>query len=171
MNAEDGNHMWLLLHLFLGELNSELQEWVQGWNHHKMQLRGEMNQSPFEMFMMGMVEHETLGIHEWIEQQKVVDDLLNYGVAWENLKDQVAHELVQDGQNQGPFQMDNRPGELHEVACEPPNCPLSVEEKQWLDATVAHEFGTNHFQSMPEHMLIWNRVLELCCTLVQQHQP
>ncbi|KAF8328647.1 hypothetical protein F5887DRAFT_897455 [Amanita rubescens] len=171
MNAEDGDHTWLLHHLFLEELNSELQEWVKGWNHHKMQLRGETNQSPIEMFMVGMVERETPGVREWLEQQEeVVDDLPNYGVAWEDLEDQVAHDLVQAGQNQGPFQIDNRPGELHDVTCDPPGCPLSAEEKEQLDGTVAHEFGTNLFRGMPERILIWNRALELCCTLVQQRQ-
>lgn len=170
-NAEDGDHTWLLHYLFLGELNSELQEWVKGWNHHKMQLKGERNQSPMEMFMMGMVERESPGVREWIGQQEEgVEDLPNYGVAWEDLEDEVARNLEQDRHDQAPFQIDNRPGELHEVACDPPGCPLSVDEKDGIDAVIAHEFGRDHFRSMPERMLIWNRALELCRVLIQQRE-
>jgi hypothetical protein len=171
MNAKDGYHMWLLHHLFLGELNCELQEWVKGWNHHKMQLKGEMNQSPIEMFMMGMVERETPGIREWIEQQEEeVEDLPNYGVAWENLEDEVTHNLEQERETPVPFEIDNWPEELHEVACNPPDCPLSVEEKERLDMVVVQEFGANELRSMPECMLIWNRALDLCRALIQQHE-
>ena len=171
MNAEDGYHTWLLHHLFLGELDRELQEWVKGWNHHKMQLKGEKNQSPIEMFMMGMVEREAPGVREWIEQQEEeVEDLPNYGVAWENLEDEVAHNLEQDRGNPGPFEIDNRPEELHDVVCDPPDCPLSLDEKERLDATVVHEFGANGFRSMPERMLIWNRALDLCRDLIQQRE-
>jgi hypothetical protein len=94
MNAEDGDHTWLVHHLFLGELNGELQSWGKGWNHHKMQLKGEKNKSLMEMFLIGMVERETPGVHEWIEQQEAtVEDLPNYGVAWDELDDEVAHNL------------------------------------------------------------------------------
>ncbi|KAF8350840.1 hypothetical protein F5887DRAFT_875918 [Amanita rubescens] len=171
MNAEDGYHTWLLQHLFLDELNRELQEWVQSWNHHKMQLKGQLNQLPIEMFMMGMVERETPGVREWIEQQEEdVDDLPNYGVAWENLEDEVAHNLENEGENQGPFEIDNRPEQLHDVACDPPDCPLSAVEKETLDVTVVHEFGENKFRSMPERMLIWNRAFDLCRALIQQRE-
>ena len=57
MNAEAGNHIWLLHFLFLDELNSKLKQWAKGWNHLKMQLKGEENKSLMEMFLIGMVEH------------------------------------------------------------------------------------------------------------------
>ena len=169
LNAEDGDHMWLLHYLFLGELNSKLQEWAKGWNHHKMQLRGEMNKSPMEMFLIGMVEQETPGVCEWIEhQEEDIDNLPNYGVDWEDLGDEPGHHLEQGEGPQGPFDIDRRPDELHEVACDGPDCPLSATEKGRLDAALAEEFGTNHYRSMPERMLIWNRGLELCRAFVQQ---
>lgn len=169
MNAEDGDHIWLLHHLFLEELNCELQEWAKGWNHHKMQLKGEANKSPMEMFLIGMVERETPGVREWIEQQEeAVEDLPNYGIEWEDVADEVAHNLGGNGRNQVPFEIDNRPEELHEVACEPPMRPLSRDEKEQLDVTVAREFGINKYRSMPERILIWDRAFELCRTLVQQ---
>ena len=171
MNAEAGDHIWLLHYLFLEELNCELDQWAKGWNHHKMQLKGEENKSPIEMFLIGMVERETPGVREWINQQEqAVEDLPNYGVAWEDLGDQVARNVMQDGQNQMPFEIDNRPELLHEVTCEPPGCPLSAGEKQILDATVAREYGTNKYRSMPERTLIWDRAFELSRTLVQQRE-
>jgi hypothetical protein len=171
MNAEAGDHIWLLHYLFLEELNCKLDQWAQGWNHHKMQLKGEENKSPMEMFLIGMVERETPGVREWInQQQEAVEDLPNYGVAWEDLGDQVAGNVVQEGQNQMPFAIDNRPEQLHKVDCEPPGCPLSAGEKESLDATVAREFGPNKYRSMPERVLIWDRAFELCRTLVQQRE-
>lgn len=171
MNAEDGDHVWLLHHLFLEELNSELQEWAKGWNHHKMQLKGELNKSPMEMFLIGMVERDTPGVREWIEQQEEdVGDLPNYGVAWEELADEAAHNLEEDRQTQAPFDIDRRPEQLHEVACNAPDSPLSATEKARLDASLAQEFGTNNFRSTLECMLIWNRALEACRALVQQRE-
>ena len=168
LNAEDGDHIWLLHRLFLEELSCELGVWTKGWNNHKMQLRGERNQSPMEMFLIGMVEREMPGVQEWIEQQEAA--LPNDEGAWEGLGNGTAQNLVEDGGNQVPFGFDARPDELNEVACEPPRCPLSAEEKERLDAIVAQEFGINKYWSMPERMLIWNRALELCHTWVQQRE-
>lgn len=80
MNAEAGDHIWLLHYLFLEELNCELKQWAKGWNHHKMQLKGEENKSPMEMFLLGMVEREAPGVEDWIHQQEAVEDLPNYGI-------------------------------------------------------------------------------------------
>lgn len=171
MNAEDGDHTWLVHHLFLGELNGELQSWAKGWNHHKMQLKGERNKSPMEMFLIGLVERETPGVREWIEQQEAtVEDLPNYGVAWDELDDEVAHNLEEGGRAHQPFEIDRRPQELHEVACDAPDSPLSAAERARLDAMLALEFGINDHRSMPERMLIWNRALELCRIFVQQRE-
>lgn len=171
MNAEDGDHTWLVHHLFLGELNGELQSWAKGWNHHKMQLKGERNKSPMEMFLIGLVERETPGVREWIEQQEAtVEDLPNYGVAWDELDDEVAHNLEEGGRAHQPFEIDRRPQELHEVACDAPDSPLSAAERARLDAMLAQEFGINDHRSMPERMLIWNRALELCRIFVQQRE-
>jgi hypothetical protein len=170
MNAEAGDHIWLLHYLFLEELNCELKEWAKGWNHHKMQLKGEENKSPMEMFLLGMVEREAPGIEDWIHQQEAVEDLPNYGIAWEDLAEQVAGNVVDDGQIQMPFQVDNRPEELHEVWCEPPGCPLTAGEKERLDAAIVREFGTNKYRSMPERMLIWDRAFEVCHMWVQQRE-
>ena len=167
-NAEDGDHTWLLHRLFLEELNCELDIWTKGWNNHKMQLRGERNKSPMEMFLIGMVERDTPGIREWIEQQEEAPP--NDGATWEDLGDAAAENLVENGRNQVPFDIDNRPDVLNEVECEPPGCPLSADEKERLDATVAQEFGINQYRSMPERMLIWNRALELCHMMVQQRE-
>ena len=167
LNAEDGDHIWLLHRLFLEELNCELEVWTKCWNNHKMQLRGERNKSPMEMFLIGMVERETPGIQEWIAQQ---EDNLPEGIDGEHLGRDVAGNLVEDGQNRVPFRIDARPDELHEVECEPPGCPLSADEKERLDTTIAQEFGINQYRSMPERLLIWNRALELCHTLVQHRE-
>ena len=145
MNAEASDHIWLLHFLFLDELNSELKQWVKGWNHHKMQLKGEENKSPMEMFLIGMVECKAPGVQDWIHQQEVINDLPNYGIAWEDLGERVVQEVVEEGQIEMPFQVDNRPEELHKIGCEPPGCPLTAGEKERLDAEVVCDFGANRF--------------------------
>ena len=116
-----------------------------------MQLKGEENKSPMEMFLIGMVEREAPGVQDWIHQQEVVDDLPNYGLAWEDLGERMAREVVEEGQIEMPFQVDNQPEELHEIGCKPPGCPLTAGEKERLDAEVVCDFGANRFRSMPEH--------------------
>ena len=82
----------------------------------------------------------------------------------------MSQNVIDDGQIQLPFQVDNRPEELHKVGCEPPGCPLMAGEKEWLDVAIVCEFGTNKYRSMPEHMLKWDRAFELCCMWVQQRE-
>ena len=49
------------------------------------------------MFLIGIVEHEAPGIQDWIHQQEAVEDLPNYVVAWEDLEDQVAWNVIENG--------------------------------------------------------------------------
>ena len=49
------------------------------------------------MFLIGIVEHETPGVQDWIHQQEAVEDLPNYVVAWEDLGDRAARNVVENG--------------------------------------------------------------------------
>ena len=146
-------HIWLLHHLFLLELNVELADWVHAWNSHKMQLRGQSNKSPHEMFVIGITERESPGIREWImQQEEAVIEHANLGVEHSN-------NHMENGGDQRP---DERPERFSEVRCEPPNCPLDADQIRVLDGSLAHVFGLGPFRSMLEQKLIWDHALDIC---------
>jgi hypothetical protein len=55
-------HIWLLHWLFLEAINTDISEWVDAWNHHKVSLQGEHDKSPRDMYIFGMLEHGPRGI-------------------------------------------------------------------------------------------------------------
>ena len=146
-------HVWLVHHLFLNEMNAELIEWVQGWNSHKMQLRGQRNQSPHEMFVIGITERECPGVSAWIlQQEETVVDLAAYG--------------LEDGEHQGEGRdsqrVDVRPERFSEVRCDTPNCPLDADQISVLDDSLAQAFGLDMHRSMPQRKFIWDHALDIC---------
>ena len=41
LRASDPMHIWLLHYLFLDAINEDALEWVDAWNSHVMQIKGE----------------------------------------------------------------------------------------------------------------------------------
>jgi hypothetical protein len=153
LDPDHVGHTWLLHRLFLHEMNVELDEWVQSWNSHKMQIKGQLNQSPHEMFVVGITERECPGVSEWIvQQEEEVVDLTNFGVEGSNI-----HVDNEEGQR-----VDVRPERLSEVRCEPPNSPLDVDQMSALDESLGQAFGLGPLRSMLERKLIWDHALDMC---------
>ncbi|KAJ6477881.1 hypothetical protein C8R47DRAFT_984653 [Mycena vitilis] len=50
LNPQVPAHVWLLHHLFLHHINADAQEWAEAWNSHHLNLRGERNRSPRDIF-------------------------------------------------------------------------------------------------------------------------
>ncbi|KAJ7254159.1 hypothetical protein C8J57DRAFT_1076419, partial [Mycena rebaudengoi] len=50
----------LLHHLFLPHINEDTQEWAQAWNSHNLQIRGEHQCSPQDIFLFSMLQD---GLH------------------------------------------------------------------------------------------------------------
>lgn len=57
-------HIWLLHFLFLDAINEDAQEWRHAWNSHKLQIKGERERSPRDIFLFGMVQNGPRGIRE-----------------------------------------------------------------------------------------------------------
>ncbi|KAM6495102.1 hypothetical protein JOM56_009725 [Amanita muscaria] len=153
LDADHMGHTWLLHHLFLKEMNAELSEWVQGWNSHKMQLRGQRNQSPHEMFVIGITERECPGVHGWIMQQEdAVVDLEAFGV-------EEGENRLDNGEDQ---RVDTRPERFSEVRCDSPNCPLDADQLYALDESLAQAFGQDAPRSMLQRKFIWDHALDIC---------
>ncbi|KAL5537303.1 hypothetical protein ACEPAF_1126 [Sanghuangporus sanghuang] len=55
LSIENPNHIWLLHQLFLPVANSDLDAFVNAWNHHTMRIRGGPNRTPLDMFFFDMV--------------------------------------------------------------------------------------------------------------------
>jgi hypothetical protein len=153
LDPDNMGHTWLVHHLFLNELNAELTEWVQGWNSHKMQLRGQRNQSPHEMFIIGITERECPGVSAWImQQEEAVVDLVVYGV-------EEVEPRVDDGEGQ---RVDVRPERFSEVRCDTPNCPLDADQIRALDDSLVQAFRLDAHRSMLQRKFIWDHALDIC---------
>ncbi|KIO30085.1 hypothetical protein M407DRAFT_69669 [Tulasnella calospora MUT 4182] len=78
------NHIWLLHYLFLADINEEVSFFVRTWNHHSIQMRGQLNRSPIDMYGFDMLIQ---GIRGDTYNAQATQDLELYGVDWEALRD------------------------------------------------------------------------------------
>ncbi|KAF7297059.1 hypothetical protein MIND_00938700 [Mycena indigotica] len=116
LDVDEDLHMWLLHHLFLDAINAEATEWVKTWNFHIMQIRGEPNRSPADMFLFGLVEEGVRGLG--ID----MPDLASYGVDHEAQRDLGIMNHFFDHNPQERSEL--IPDRLNAVVCESPQCPL-----------------------------------------------
>ena len=104
-------HIWLLHTLFLPLINDEIEFFVQNWNQHCLQIRGEPSRSPIGVFEFDMLLCGVRGtpmdpeagrrdalVHD--DSQGAEFDLETYGVDWQALsnRDVTQSQL----QNNGP---------------------------------------------------------------------
>ncbi|KAF7972873.1 hypothetical protein HWV62_7994 [Athelia sp. TMB] len=164
LNPQVPEHIWLLHHLFLDAVNSDAQAWMQAWNRHKLQIKGERARSPKDMFFFSTVQDGPRGLqpHDDIEI-----DPNSYGVDWEVADDPtfMNHLIDQNPQEWAEGNPFARGPEHHaHVPCEPPNCPFTVQQVNWIDETLAGlvDIGT---QDMVVRRLVWVRAFELCVDL------
>ncbi|KIM89555.1 hypothetical protein PILCRDRAFT_1904 [Piloderma croceum F 1598] len=107
----------------------DAQEWAEAWNAHKMEIRGQCNQSPREMFMFGMIQDGPQGIQQLIapkEEEQELVDFASYGVDWDVNDDPVlmTHLLQhnpQDFPTDDPFGPWTTPHRLSDVPCKAPD--------------------------------------------------
>ena len=85
-------HIWLTHHLFLNTMNQDAQEWAHAWNSHHLQIRGEREQSPWDIFIFSMLQDGPRGVQHFITPPtEQVDDLVSYGIDWDVTDD---HKLM-----------------------------------------------------------------------------
>lgn len=83
LDPNNSNHLWLLHYLYLPESNAELDFFVETWNHHRIQIRGQPNRSPIDLFGFDMLVHGIRG------DELLEEELELYGVDWEALGEDV----------------------------------------------------------------------------------
>ena len=160
-------HIWLLHHLFLTRINEDADEWAHAWNSHTLQLRGERNSSPRDIFFFSMHVDGPRGIPlpAANRTEDVVDDIEMYGVDWEaaedpSLMNHLRDNNPQDWDSNNPFNV-APPASLSNVPCEPPNCPFTPFQVQILDTTLRQRVNIES-RSMIVRRAVWQVALEVC---------
>lgn len=153
LNPRRTGHIWMIHHLFLSQINQDVEDFVYTWNHHMMQIRGQRTASPREMFFFGMVSRGTRGL----EEEDI--DVQSYGIDWDDLADRDFVTAVRARNQDEPADpLDFRPPEHRaEVVCLPPTCPFTAEEITRLDAEILHQCGANVMRSrnMMDRRAVW----------------
>ncbi|KAJ7063792.1 hypothetical protein B0H15DRAFT_794718 [Mycena belliarum] len=168
LNPQVPAHIWLLHHLFLHHINNDAQEWAQAWNSHTLNIRGERNRSPRDMFLFSMLQDGPRGLeHRSQPMAEDVDDPGTYGIDWEVADDPTLmnHLLVenpQDWEERNPF----APGldTLSHVPCDAPNCPLTPEQVRDLDVRLGAIVDVRSC-SMHVRRLVWQAAMGICSEL------
>jgi hypothetical protein len=170
LDVNNPAHVWLLHHLFLDDINQDALAWAEAWNNHKLQFRGEPQQTPQEMFFFSMLEDGPRGLNGPLSQNRGEDpdrlegeeDISAFGIDWEDMDDEA---LMEHHYHHNPIQPDNpfsaAPSTLSEVACTPPDCPLSAESIHQLNYHLSQVADVNS-RSMLVRRTIWVEGLHVC---------
>lgn len=168
-------HIWLLHVLFLASINQDAQDWARVWNSHKLQMHGERQRSPRDMFFFGMLQEGVRGItrpRAPVEDDIPVEDLMSYGVDWGVIDNRplMTHHRTHNPQDArtNPFLVASAPSQLSVVICDPPNCPFSHDEKQlFFDMLARDPIIDLTSRTMSIRRLTWERALSICARIYQ----
>lgn len=94
LDINNQNHIWLLHILFLRILNSQLELFAQGWNSHRIQIRGGPNRSPEDMFGFDMMANGFRG--DSIGDSLSDEELETYGIDWAAYHDEQVLRSVRE---------------------------------------------------------------------------
>jgi hypothetical protein len=154
LRVDSATHIWLIHHLFLDHVNSNIVEWAEHWNVHVMRLRDQRNATPRDMFLCGLRRRAARRGEDAVPglgQVPLID--------WNTMEDEDIVRQLQE-QRENPFN-NYAPDTLNHVPCEPPECPLMVDQVDQLDALVSTEFNMNAYD-MGVCTLVWIQALSWC---------
>src|SRR5262245_1170583 len=80
--------IWLLHHLFLSVINSQLSFFAESWNEYKIQIHNGPNHSSADMFGFNIFVHGVCGNQLPVEEDLNDDELEVHDVDWEGLVDE-----------------------------------------------------------------------------------
>lgn len=172
LDTDRSAHIWLLHHLFLDGLNADALEWAESWNAHRLHIGGDRAASPRELFMFGMIRHGPRGIEHLLapaEEHLEQDEVAGYGIDWEAVDDPVlmAHHAANNPHSQeagSAFGPATGPSQLSQVTCDPPRCPLTVDQVSMLNSHLVYHCDVTA-RSMPARKLVWITALEFCANM------
>lgn len=163
LDPDNPAHIWLFQYLFLPIINQDVAEWAEAWNAHKIQLRGERDQSPREMFLFGMVQNGPRGLAYLRQQQDEADiDLATYGVDWEAQEDPI---LMRHFTNNNPQHGIDNVAPAEDI-CDSPGSPLTREQQQTLQQSLSDIVDVTS-RNMTIRRLIWQIGFDMCRDLAQ----
>ena len=163
------SHIWLLHYLFLTAIQADAEMWHHIWNTHKMQLKGERDQSPQEMFFFGTIIQGPQGLYATEEPpDEDIEDVYNYGVDWEEYEDEtlMANFLASNPGHHHDVFTPHHPRTFSVVDVIAPNCPLTGPELAYFEHLL--EVRVDRFsQSMISRRAVWKTALGLCIDLLK----
>ncbi|KXN87478.1 hypothetical protein AN958_08783 [Leucoagaricus sp. SymC.cos] len=158
------DHIWLLHHVFLDQINQEAEEWCSMWNEHPLSIQGVGNDSPALMYALSPSLH---GLRGW-ELDDIEDVEQDYGVEHERLLRAVRVEGYSDDTRDGandvqeidPLSRDDHRPIPSNISYELPNCPLTSEKVEIFDYYLHQAVD---MQSQDEEMCVfqWLEVIRL----------
>ena len=170
LNPRAAEHVWLLHHLFLDAVNQDAQEWAHAWNSHHLQIRGERERSPRDIFIFSMLQDGPRGVQRLTTPtDKPVDDLASHGIDWDvtddhRLMNHLLWENPQAWEDDNPFS--SGPVTASHVPCEPPDCPFSTAQVLELDTRLGNLVDVSSRNMHIRHM-VWVEALEICTFIYQ----
>ncbi|KAK0183873.1 hypothetical protein F5146DRAFT_1146469 [Armillaria mellea] len=181
LDHDDSAHIWLLQHLFLAKIDEHAQLWAAEWNNHKIPLEGKHPESPYNMWIESQLMDGMRGLeHVAPTNPHCVDPfgaMPNMGVNYDilTLLQQHHHALtpdilahLDDGRANAPLHQDFPAESLAYVPCEPPNCPLTPEEVDILDRTIAASPGMGDDTDAGCRVL-WIHALQTLNAIIAHH--
>ncbi|KAJ7197850.1 hypothetical protein C8J57DRAFT_1206251 [Mycena rebaudengoi] len=167
LNPSLPSHIWLLHHLFLPQINEDAQEWAQAWNSHNLQIRGERQRSPRDIFLFSMLQDGPRGVeHAADVVDEPLDDLTMHGIDWDvannpTLMQHLFAENPQEWEDRNPFAQG--PDQFSHVPCDAPDAPFLPEQITYLDQQLALAVDRNS-HSMHVRRAVWKEAFRLCHT-------
>ncbi|EIW54228.1 uncharacterized protein TRAVEDRAFT_131812 [Trametes versicolor FP-101664 SS1] len=175
LNPQIPEHIWLLHYLFLPAINQDADDWVESWNSHVLQIRGERNRSPRDIFLFSMVQDGPRGLTlAQAPTDEDIGDPATYGIDWTVADDPVLMQHLldnnpQDWEDENPFRVGGGPTRLSEVLCVPPNCPLNADELQSLQDALRMQVDLT-LRSMDIRRIVWQTAFHLCDEILSQRR-
>jgi hypothetical protein len=145
--------------------------WRQVWNTHKMQLKGERDQSPRELFFFGIITRGARGLSAALVPAQAEDGAIGnaeeYGIDWEEYEDErlMANFLSENPDDHEDEFIPGQPGSLSIVDVVSPNCPLTAEEVSHLTRLLSLRVDCQT-TAMLGRRLMWTQALELCIAII-----
>ncbi|KAJ7251928.1 hypothetical protein C8J57DRAFT_1451539 [Mycena rebaudengoi] len=168
LNPSLPSHIWLLYHLFLPQINEDAQEWAQVWNSHNLQIRGERQRSPRDIFLFSMLQDGPRGVEHAADVvvDEPLDDPTTHGIDWDvandpTLMQHLFTENPQEWEDRNPFAQG--PDQFSHVLCDAPDAPFSPEQIAYLDQQLALAVDRNS-RSMHVRWAVWKEAFRLCHT-------
>ncbi|KAJ7086579.1 hypothetical protein C8R44DRAFT_836340 [Mycena epipterygia] len=154
-------HIWLLHYLFLDALNADAEDWATAWNNHVMQIAGETNRSPVDMFTFGILRDGAHGftIDDARMAQQEADsapmsqeEAATFGVDYEAHGDArlMAHLAENNHDDTAPM-----------LSASPRSSPLSAAQIAVLDARLRACVDLTSWD-MEVRKLVWCQALRIC---------